>query len=197
MRPSSSASARLGLGEARDDTLRHDEDMQRGLRIHVVKGEEIVRLGNDASRDFAGGDFFKDGHAREKAISFLAAAVPVCSRVKVTISSRNASQSRLHAFFARAAASRSAPARAARSIRPAPAHSSRIRRPSISKERQLVSRARLARQLDQRYLHPRRSRDEMPPDFPIADDLRDRLHRRRQLLDRQHIHLAPARADNP
>ena len=47
------------FGDARDDALRHDEHMHRRLRIHVVKGEEIVRFMNDAAPGFRARRFFR------------------------------------------------------------------------------------------------------------------------------------------
>ena len=42
--------------------LGDDQDVERGLRIRVVKGNQIVGFMDDPGRNFSGGDFFKNGH---------------------------------------------------------------------------------------------------------------------------------------
>ena len=45
-----------------DDLARDDEDVNRGLRVDVVKCDPVVRLGDHAGRDLAGCDFFEESH---------------------------------------------------------------------------------------------------------------------------------------
>ena len=54
---------RLRFGDARNRLLWKNQNVRRGLRIDVVNGEDEVVFKNDLRRNFAGGDFFKQGFA--------------------------------------------------------------------------------------------------------------------------------------
>ena len=78
---------RIGLRYAWYAAARNDEHVHWRLWSRVAKGDEIVLFEDDIRGDLAGSDLFKNGHqVREKEMSCLAKAMPICSRVKETIS---------------------------------------------------------------------------------------------------------------
>lgn len=42
--------------------LGNDQDVERRLRIRVMKSDQVVGFMDDPGRNFSGGDFFKNGH---------------------------------------------------------------------------------------------------------------------------------------
>jgi len=91
----------LGFPDAGDGASGDDQDVNRGLGVGIVKGDKVGCRVDDLGGDLAGGDFFEDGHAREKETGFWMATTSICSLVKATISRRKASQSRLQVFLER------------------------------------------------------------------------------------------------
>lgn len=75
--------------------------MNGSLWVSVVKGNELGCRVDEVCGDLAVGDFFEDGHAREKETGFWMATISICSLVKETISRRKASQSGLQVFLER------------------------------------------------------------------------------------------------
>ena len=54
-----------GLADARNDFLRHDQQVHRGLRLDVVENDAMLILVFDLGGDFPVDDFLKDGFAHE------------------------------------------------------------------------------------------------------------------------------------
>ena len=51
-----------GFGDARDRLARNDEEVDRGPGVDVLEGDAEVVLVKDGRGDFAGDDFFEEGH---------------------------------------------------------------------------------------------------------------------------------------
>lgn len=52
---------RRAEADTRDHLLWYDEEMDRGLRVDVMKGQALVVLMDNLGRDFAGDDLLKNG----------------------------------------------------------------------------------------------------------------------------------------
>src|ERR1044072_1904772 len=48
-----------------DDFFRHDQNMHRRLRIHILKGNRVFVLPNDLGRNFGRDNFFENSHEWE------------------------------------------------------------------------------------------------------------------------------------
>ena len=56
---------RFGFGDAGDGPFGDDQHVLGGLRLDILKGDDLVVFVNDRSRDFAGDDLFKQGFAHD------------------------------------------------------------------------------------------------------------------------------------
>ena len=51
----------VSLSDTRDQFFGNDQHMDRGLRLHIMKGDAVFILVGDIGRDLAVDDFLKDG----------------------------------------------------------------------------------------------------------------------------------------
>ena len=87
------AVALAGFADARDDALRDDEDVDRGLRVDVADGEYLLVVANDIGGDLPGRDAFKEGNVSSNSTPRFRRRRTACPRTWATISLRSAAQS--------------------------------------------------------------------------------------------------------
>lgn len=93
----------IGLrgSDAGDGFFGDDEDVDRGLRGDVAKGEALVVFEDDVGGDFAGDDFFEKGHASWRLSSWARWLDAASERMKETISLIKPEQSGLQCLAQR------------------------------------------------------------------------------------------------
>ena len=86
------------FGETRYRLFRHQEHMNRCLRVDIVKNDQFVIFQDDLCRNLARDNFLEQCHLMVRRISVFTLARSRCARRKLTISLRNCEQPRLQVF---------------------------------------------------------------------------------------------------
>src|SRR6476620_2442897 len=85
----------VSLSKSRDDAFRHNQDMQRRLRVDVLESDHVIIFENDFRWNFPCDDFLEECHRIEQLNSAISPPLQIFSRMKQVTSSRSASQARV------------------------------------------------------------------------------------------------------